>query len=314
MSQEFDTFVVEDVRSLLFGARRSGHRPRLAQHPARPRPRPADLQRACASRSGSTAKTSFAQVTSDPGDRRAAVARPTAATSASSISTSAASPRIRSAAASWARPSAPCMIDQFTRLRDGDPFWSQGRGFGAAELDALWATTLSDVIRRNSGVIGPPGRRLPRLRRVARQRQRQHDHRRLRAQPDHRQGRQRHPDRRRLATTTSSAAPAPTGSKGRAGANTLVGGTGGDTFVIHVDRDQHDDDPGLQRAGYDRVRECNSAGVPAMTVTDGPKGAIVRFGAATDAGRGRARGRPAVRRRRRRPGVTLNGDGKARTC
>lgn len=45
------------------------------------------------------------------------------------------------------------MIDQFTRLRDGDPFWSEGReGIPADELKALWDTTLSDVILRNTDV------------------------------------------------------------------------------------------------------------------------------------------------------------------
>lgn len=45
------------------------------------------------------------------------------------------------------------MVDQFTRLRDGDPFWSQERdGFTAAERDALWDTKLSDVILRNTDV------------------------------------------------------------------------------------------------------------------------------------------------------------------
>jgi hypothetical protein len=44
------------------------------------------------------------------------------------------------------------IIDQFTRLRDGDPFWSEGRGFAAGELDALWSTRLSDVILRNTDI------------------------------------------------------------------------------------------------------------------------------------------------------------------
>lgn len=45
------------------------------------------------------------------------------------------------------------MVDQFTRLRDGDPFWSEGRaGIPAEELTALWDTTLSDVILRNTDV------------------------------------------------------------------------------------------------------------------------------------------------------------------
>lgn len=49
------------------------------------------------------------------------------------------------------------LIDQFARLRAGDPMWSQIRGFGADELDQLWSTTLSDVIMRNSDVTTMQG-------------------------------------------------------------------------------------------------------------------------------------------------------------
>lgn len=44
------------------------------------------------------------------------------------------------------------MVDQFIRLRDGDSFWSENRDFSAEELDALWSTTLSDVILRNTDI------------------------------------------------------------------------------------------------------------------------------------------------------------------
>ena len=44
------------------------------------------------------------------------------------------------------------LIDQFQRLRDGDPFWSQNSDLPQREIDALWSTTLSDVIQRNSDI------------------------------------------------------------------------------------------------------------------------------------------------------------------
>ena len=44
------------------------------------------------------------------------------------------------------------ILDQFLRLRDGDPFWSEGSELPQEEIDAIWATTLSDVIERNSDV------------------------------------------------------------------------------------------------------------------------------------------------------------------
>ena len=45
------------------------------------------------------------------------------------------------------------LTDQFVRLRDGDPFWSEGRAGLEEELrDQLWQTNLSDVILRNTDV------------------------------------------------------------------------------------------------------------------------------------------------------------------
>jgi hypothetical protein len=44
------------------------------------------------------------------------------------------------------------LIDQFERVRDGDPFWSQNSDLPRKEIDALWSTNLSDVILRNSDI------------------------------------------------------------------------------------------------------------------------------------------------------------------
>ena len=45
------------------------------------------------------------------------------------------------------------MTDQFTRLRDGDAYWSEGRaGFSDAERAELWDTSLADIILRNTDV------------------------------------------------------------------------------------------------------------------------------------------------------------------
>jgi peroxidase len=43
------------------------------------------------------------------------------------------------------------VVDQFTRVRDGDRFWYQ-RQFSGATLNALENTTLADIIRRNTTV------------------------------------------------------------------------------------------------------------------------------------------------------------------
>ena len=44
------------------------------------------------------------------------------------------------------------ILDQFLRIRDGDPYWSENSALPQKELDALWSTTLADVIERNSDV------------------------------------------------------------------------------------------------------------------------------------------------------------------
>ncbi|MFW8634937.1 peroxidase family protein [Cribrihabitans pelagius] len=45
------------------------------------------------------------------------------------------------------------MVDQFSRLRDGDPYWSASRGsLAAEERAALWETTLADVLLNNTGI------------------------------------------------------------------------------------------------------------------------------------------------------------------
>jgi hypothetical protein len=48
------------------------------------------------------------------------------------------------------------LIDQFTRLRDGDRFWYE-KAFSPAEVDQLNRTTLADVIRRNTGLTNLQG-------------------------------------------------------------------------------------------------------------------------------------------------------------
>lgn len=44
------------------------------------------------------------------------------------------------------------MVDQFTRVRDGDPMWIGNRGLSSAAYDEIWSTTLSDVILRNTEI------------------------------------------------------------------------------------------------------------------------------------------------------------------
>ncbi len=48
---------------------------------------------------------------------------------------------------------ATVIVDQFTRLRDGDPLWSQADGgLSKAEASEIWETTLADIIEANTDV------------------------------------------------------------------------------------------------------------------------------------------------------------------
>ncbi|MCV0424366.1 MAG: peroxidase [Roseibium sp.] len=47
---------------------------------------------------------------------------------------------------------ATIIIDQFMRIRDGDPYWSQAGGLAKDEVRDLWGTTLADIIEANTEV------------------------------------------------------------------------------------------------------------------------------------------------------------------
>ncbi len=44
------------------------------------------------------------------------------------------------------------IVDQFLRVRDGDPYWSQGSDLPKDEIKELWDTTLADVIEANTEI------------------------------------------------------------------------------------------------------------------------------------------------------------------
>ncbi|MEM7446312.1 MAG: peroxidase family protein [Pseudomonadota bacterium] len=47
---------------------------------------------------------------------------------------------------------ATVIIDQFERVRDGDPYWSEAGALSVVEVDALWDTSLGDIIERNTDI------------------------------------------------------------------------------------------------------------------------------------------------------------------
>lgn len=48
------------------------------------------------------------------------------------------------------------LVDQFTRTRDGDRFWYENEQFTATELQTIRATTLTDLIERNTDITSLP--------------------------------------------------------------------------------------------------------------------------------------------------------------
>jgi hypothetical protein len=46
------------------------------------------------------------------------------------------------------------MRDQFMRLRDGDRFWYQNAMFNKQQMAVIESTRLSDILMRNTGVVG----------------------------------------------------------------------------------------------------------------------------------------------------------------
>ncbi|PHQ70308.1 MAG: peroxidase [Sneathiella sp.] len=47
---------------------------------------------------------------------------------------------------------ATIVTDQFIAIRDDDPFWSENSDLSQHEIDALWETSLGDIIERNSDI------------------------------------------------------------------------------------------------------------------------------------------------------------------
>jgi peroxidase len=150
MAQELDTHIVEDVRSFLFGAPGSGGLDLAALNIERGRDLGVasynDLREAL----GLQRAADFSDITSD------------ATLAAQLAGVYGSVDQVDAWIGGLAEDStgsgivgelfATILLDQFLRLRDGDPFWSQGLDLPQAQIDALWSTTLADVIERNTDI------------------------------------------------------------------------------------------------------------------------------------------------------------------
>ena len=148
-SQEVDIRVVEDVRNFLFGAPGSGGLDLVALNVQRGRDHGLMSYNETRAAFGLAEMTSFEDISSDEdivGRLRAAY---------ESVD------QIDAWVGGLAEDHVPgamvgdlvraVVVDQFTRLRDGDRFWYQ-RVFRGAELAEIEATTLADIIRRNTSI------------------------------------------------------------------------------------------------------------------------------------------------------------------
>jgi Ca2+-binding RTX toxin-like protein len=148
-AQAADTFVVDDVRSFLFGAPGAGGLDLVSLNIQRGRdhglPDYNDLREAV----GLERVTSFDEITSD-----ATIAAKLEALYGNVDSIDAWVGGLAEDAVDGGvlgELFATVVIDQFTRLRDGDRLWSQAV-LGDQEADRIWGTTLSDLIERNTDV------------------------------------------------------------------------------------------------------------------------------------------------------------------
>ena len=149
-AQEIDTHVVEDIRSFLFGAPGSGGLDLASLNIQRGRDLGVasynDLREAL----GLARAEDFADITSDSdvATQLAEVYGDVDLVDAW-IGGLAEDPH---ADGVIGETFATIIIDQFLRIRDGDPYWSQAGGLPKDEVKDLWGTTLADVIEANTDV------------------------------------------------------------------------------------------------------------------------------------------------------------------
>lgn len=148
-SQNLDAFVVDDVRNFLFGAPEDGgvDLPALNIQRGRDHGLPTYNQMRVAL--GMSAATSFADVSSDAQVQSRLQA---AYSNVNDIDLWVGGLAEDKAASGLLGPTfRAILIDQFTRLRDGDRFWYQGV-YSGEELEEIESTTLKDIIVRNTKI------------------------------------------------------------------------------------------------------------------------------------------------------------------
>ena len=148
-AQEIDTRVVDDVRNFLFGAPGQGGFDLAALNIQRGRDHGIGDYNKVRVAYGLPRLTSFAQITADAGVQQALQQAYGSIDRVDPWVGGLAETHLpgSSLGATFTR----ILVDQFTRLRDGDRFWYQN-SLPADLVKTVQGTTLADVIRRNSSV------------------------------------------------------------------------------------------------------------------------------------------------------------------
>ena len=147
VAQELDVHIVDEVRNFLFGPPGSGGMDLAALNIQRGRDHGLADYNAVRVAYGLRPVTSFAQITRDVPTQEALEAAYGNVNNIDLWVGALAEDHLRGA--SVGPLLSKILVDQFTRLRDGDRFWYQ-RDLSASELRGVQATSLDDVVRLNT--------------------------------------------------------------------------------------------------------------------------------------------------------------------
>jgi peroxidase len=149
-AQEIDPIVVDDVRNFLFGAPGQGGFDLAALNIQRGRDHGLADYNSVRAAYGLPRLTSFAQITSDPA-RQAALQQAYGSIDKVDLWVGGLAEK-HLPGSSLGETFTRIVVDQFSRLRDGDRFWYEN-SLPADAVRCVRATTLADVVRRNTGLV-----------------------------------------------------------------------------------------------------------------------------------------------------------------
>jgi len=149
-AQEVDMMIVEDVRSFLFGAPGDGGLDLAALNIQRGRDLGVATYNDLREAMGLARAESFFDITGDAGLAEALAAVYGDVDLVEAWIGGLAEPAVNGGL--LGELFSTVLVDQFLRLRDGDPYWSESGALPQSQIDALWDTKVADIVERNSDV------------------------------------------------------------------------------------------------------------------------------------------------------------------